>query len=95
MDSNKVQLKKILKSLSLKYNMPVAEIEELVNSPYLFTHEKLKEIDIDSVNSEDEANLLKTNFNYMALGKLYLSWPSLKLRKKRIENASKINKKYE
>lgn len=93
MDKDKLRVRQLVLKLAKKYNKTAQEIEEIVNSPYHFTYEKLKEIDFDKVESEDEANELKTNFNYKALGKLYFSYPALVTRRKRIRNASKLNKR--
>ena len=94
MDNDKVKVRQLILKLARKYNMTAKEIEEIVYSPHHFTYEKLKEIDLDKVESEEEAKSLKTNFNYKALGKLYVSYPALLTRKKRIKNASiKLNKR--
>lgn len=93
MDKNKALIKQLYFKLARKYNMTAKEIEEIVTAPHLFTYEKLKELKFDEINSEEEAQSLKTNFNYKALGKLYFSWPALQTRKIRQKNASKLNKR--
>ena len=93
MDNDKLKVKQLIHKLARKYKMTAREIEEIVGSPYHFTYEKLREINFDEVNNEEEANSLKTNFNYKALGKLYFSYPALVTRKKRRTNASKLNKR--
>lgn len=93
MDKDKVLVKQLYQKLAKKYKMTAREIEELVTAPHQFTYEKLREINFDEVESEEEAESLKTNFNYKGLGKLYFSWPSLQTRKNRQKNASKLNKR--
>lgn len=92
MDKDKVKVKQLMDRLAYKYKISAKEIEEIVNSPYHFTYEKLKELKLDEVESEDEAKSLKTNFNYKAFGKLYFSWDALQNRRKRRDNALKINR---
>lgn len=93
MDNDRLKIKQLVLKLSNKYGLSAKEIEELVNSPYHFTYDKLKDLEIEHIESEEEANSLKSNFNYKGLGKLYLSYPALVARKKRKNNASLINNK--
>jgi hypothetical protein len=91
---DKIKLKQLIAKLAQKYNLSEETIKNIVESPYHFTYEKLKDLDLDEVKSEDEANELKTNFNYKGLGKLYLNYPSLKARQIRKNSVSKINKQW-
>lgn len=91
--ADRIKVKAIMAVLAKKYKLPIDTIEEIVNSPYLFTYEKLKNLNLEEVNSEEETNELKTNFNYKGLGKLYLNYPSLAAKRIRINSVSKINNK--
>lgn len=82
-----------MEQVGKEFGMNIGTVENIVNSPYFFTRDKLKDLDLDSVNSEEEANALKTNFNYRGLGKLYLSYKALLARKSRKINALKMNEK--
>ena len=90
---DRIKVKKIIASLAKKYGLPTEVIQNITDSPYLFTYEKLKDLKLDNIKSEDEATQLKTNFNYKGFGKLYLNYPSLVARKNRQTNALKINNK--
>jgi len=86
------KLNKMFHSLSLKYNMPVKDIKELVNSPYEFTEEKLKTIDINKINSTEDEENVDTNFIYKYIGKLHTNFKLINRRRKQSEAFRKINK---
>lgn len=91
--ADRVKVKKIIETLSKKYNLPTEVIQNITDSPYLFTYEKLKDLKLDGVNTKEEVDALKTNFNYKGLGKLYLNYHSLLVSKNRKSNYLKINSK--
>lgn len=91
--ADKIKVKNLMARIAQKHKLPLSVIENIINAPYNFTYEQLKDYNLDEVESEEEANALKTNFNYKGLGKLYLNYPSLLARKKRKDNASKLNKR--
>lgn len=91
--ADKIKVKNLIAKIANKYKLPSSVIESIVNSPYHFTYEKINEYNLDEVNSEEEASVLKTNFNYKGLGKLYLNYPSLVAKKIRVTNALEINSK--
>ena len=74
MDNNiekEIALKKVrllYKKLSLKYDIPLKEIENIIRSPYKFSLEKIKELDLKSVKDKN----VKTNFIYKYLCKYYV-----------------------
>lgn len=93
---NKIQDKKLdalYHKLSLRFNINKEEIRNIVESPYLFTKEKLKEINVDEIQSETDAELAKTNFMYKYLGKLHTNFKLINQRRKQSEAFKKINKK--
>lgn len=71
--SQEKKLKKLYHSIALKYNMTDEELKELVNSPYEFSREKIRALQLDDVE-EEEFNKLKTNFMYRYLGKFYIEY---------------------
>jgi hypothetical protein len=91
--SEKVENDKLYHKLSLKYNLNKETIKNIVESPYEFTKEKLKDIDIHSIQSEDEAELTKTNFIYKYIGKFHTNFKLINRRRKQSEAFKQINKK--
>jgi len=56
------------KKLSLKYNVPIKEIEAIIKSPYKFTREVIRDVNVNTITD----NKTKTNFLYKYLGKYYI-----------------------
>jgi hypothetical protein len=94
--SKKIQdkaLDKLYHKLSLKYNMSKQEIQDIVESPYAFTKERLNEIDVNEIQCEEDADNIKTNFIYKYIGKLHTNYKLINRRRKQSEAFKKINKK--
>lgn len=94
--SNKVQQKKLdalYHRISLKYNIPKEDIKNIVESPYLFTKEQLSKIDINEIQSEEDAESTKTNFIYKYIGKLHTNFKLINRRRKQSEAFKEINRK--
>jgi len=72
MSNDKVKL--LVHKIGLKYNLQDSIINKVISSPYKFTREKITNLDIDKVETEEDFNKLKTNFIYMYLGKLYTNF---------------------
>jgi hypothetical protein len=79
--------------IGLKYNLTDSEIKELAESPYEFTKEKLDQIDLDTIETEEDFNNVKTNFIYKFLGKIYTSFALIKAKKTKSETYKEINKR--
>jgi len=77
-DVNHDRVNLLIHRLSLKHNIPTNVLKRIINSPYKFTKEKITELDIKEDITEEEFNKLKTNFNYLHLGKLYTSFEIFK-----------------
>ena len=92
MDKDRYEVRQLVKKLARKYNLTAEEVQKIVDSPYAFTHTKLKDLDLDMVKSRKEAEQLKTNFNYKCFGKLYFSWEAMLTRRKRQAIALELNK---
>ena len=90
-DKKKVQ--QLMHSVGLNHGLTAQQIKEIVESPFEFTAETIKELDLDNVTTEEELSEIKTNFNYRALGKLYLHFPLLARRIKQRKNILNLNKK--
>lgn len=90
---DKQKLAALIHKIGLKYNLPDEVIKELVNSPYLFTYGKVKELDLSKVASEEELEEIKTNFYYKGLGRLHVPFNRVSRRNKQRESATNINKK--
>jgi murein L,D-transpeptidase YafK len=94
--SQKIQKKKIddlYHRLSLKYNLSKEEIRQIVESPFEFTQDTLKTIDVNTIQNEEDAANTKTNFIYKYWGKLYTNYKLINRRRKQSEAFKKINKK--
>jgi hypothetical protein len=86
------KIKALIHKLGLKYNLSDDVVKRIVESPYEFAHSILKEAKLDGIQSEDELGEHKTNFNFKALGKLYVNYPSLERREKQKEFINILNK---
>lgn len=89
---DKLKLKKLRHHLGLKYGLSDDKIEEITNSPYEFTANKIRELDLSSIKTEEEFNKLKTNFIYTSFFKLIIDYKSIKARNNRRNNINNINK---
>ena len=89
LDRKKISL--LIHKLGLKYKLSDNIVKELVESPYEFASIIMKQLNIDDISDEDIKDL-KTNFNFLALGKLYMEESLIKRRIKQKENINKVNK---
>lgn len=87
------KLEKLYHRVGLKHNLNRAQIKLIVESPYKFTKEMVDELSLKEVESEEEFNLLKTNFIYKFMGKLHTSYKTIAGRKKQSETFKEINRK--
>lgn len=87
------KLNKLYHKLSLKYNISKQDIKDVVESPYAFTKDKLKEINVNEIKNEDDAINTKTNFIYKYIGKLHTNFKLINRRRKQSEAFQKINEK--
>lgn len=93
---NKKDIKRInllIHRLGLKYKLSDKQIKEIVESPYEFAASKIKEIDLENVETVDEVTKMKTNFNFLGFGKLYFSEKLVNKKFKQRDNIKKINDK--
>lgn len=76
---------RIISDLQEKYNCSREEILEIINSPFQFIRKTVKDLDFTSIETEEELEKLKTNFNIPKIGKLYANFYNIK----RINNVRK------
>ena len=86
---DKVKIDNLIHKLGLKYQLPDNVIKEIVESPYKFTLEKIKELELSNIETEEELNSIKTNFIYKGLYKMYIDFASVKRRKQQKNNLIK------
>jgi len=91
-NTDKKKVKDLIHTLGLKYKMSDEDIRVLVESPFLFSYLKIREINFNEVKEEDLEEL-KTNFLYKAFGKLYLHGPLFKRMLKQKKNFINLNDK--
>ena len=70
---NKIKIDTLIHSIGLKYNLPDSEVREIVESQFEFTLEKMKELDLSTLETPEDLSPLKTTFLYKTLGKLYIN----------------------
>ena len=72
------QQKKIVKELSLKYNLPIKKVQEIIESPFIFIRKEIQSIDITGDENKEEFENKIINFNIPCIGKLYGNYYSFK-----------------
>ena len=91
--ADEIRIKKLIQHLSLKYNVNADEIKEIVDSPYLFTKEKMKELDLRNIIEEKEWDSVKGTFMYRSFGRLYPNFKLFLRNQKQKANINRINNK--
>ena len=71
--------------VGLLNNLNAKEVKKIVDSPYEFAKEKINELDLKEVKEEAQFTVLKTNFLFKYLGKLYTSFKIIEGRRKQRE----------
>lgn len=77
-----IKIKKLIHSIGLKYNLSDEVVKKIVESPYEFSREKFKELNLDDIETEEEFEKTKTNFMYPSFFKLVTDYYTVKTRKK-------------
>ena len=70
---NEKKHKALIHKLGLKYRLPDKIMKQLVESPYEFSAEQIKKLNINDLRSEEELNNTKTNFMYTGFAKLFIN----------------------
>lgn len=89
-DKSKVDI--LIHKFGLKYHMSDKDIKRLVESPYEFTYEEIRKLDLTTVSTEEQLKSLKTNFLYKSFGKIYVSFTEIERNIKQIKARSKWKK---
>lgn len=74
---NKIKVDRLIHTIGLKYNLSDKKTRHIVESQFEFTAEKLKELDLGSLEHEQDIESIKSVFLYKNFGKLYLNPRSL------------------
>ena len=67
------EIKRLIHRIGLKYNLRDDIVNKILVSPYKFTREKITELELKEVVDREDAEVLKTNFMYLHIGKLFIS----------------------
>jgi hypothetical protein len=74
--------RKIVKKLAAKYNIETDEVMKIIESPFVFIRKTITNIDLQSIETEEEFKQKLKNFNIPGIGKLYANIYSFKKYKK-------------
>jgi hypothetical protein len=85
-------VKMLIHRVGLKFNLQDSIVNKIVNSPYKFTKHTIVNMDVSSVESEEDFNELKTNFIYKYIGKVYCTYGILSNHRKRSERFTEYHK---
>jgi hypothetical protein len=72
------QQRKIVNDLMIKYNLSEKEVIEIIESPFIFIRQTIKELDVEDIKTEEEFNNKIKNFNIPSIGKLHGSYYNYK-----------------
>ena len=86
---DKIQEKKvndIIHTIGLNNNLRDCEVKEMVESQFRFMYEKIREMSLDTMTTE-EIDKLKTNLFFKYLGKVYTSGEIVDKHKYRLQKS--------
>ena len=86
------KLKLLIHKIGLKYNLSDSIIKNIVESPYEFTYNTIKDLKLTGDETKEEFEELKTHFLYKGFGKLYIDYNLFERKQKQSKNITKINK---
>ena len=69
-----IKFKYKIKEIARIYNLPESVVEEIFNNQFKFYKEKVEEIPINEIQTEEEFNKFKTKFYFKHIGKMYINW---------------------
>jgi hypothetical protein len=90
-DEDKIKI--LIHKIGLKYNLQDKVINKIINTPYQFTKETIKDLKLEKIESEEDFQKLKTNFIYLYIGKLFTTYDKHIKNKKIKEGLVNYNKK--
>jgi len=68
--SNKLKAHEIRQRIANKHGITVEQLKEIENAPYSFAKEVIDSLPFDEM-TEEEVDMIKKNFNFKYIGKLY------------------------
>ena len=83
--------KNLLSKIAEANSLTVEQVSDIKNSPFEFIRETIKNLDFREINTKEELQELKTNFNIPKIGKLHANYYNLK----RIKNARQSKRQIE
>lgn len=89
---DKLKINALIHKIGLKYNLTDSVIKDIVDSPYIFTVETIKELNLDNIKTEEELSVIKSNFLYRAFGRIYVSFPLINRRNNLKSKSINLNK---
>lgn len=78
--------RKIVDELMKKYNLTEKQVISIIESPFKFMREIIKNIDVSEITTEEEFNNTIKNFNIPSIGKLYGSYYNFKYVRRNEQN---------
>lgn len=72
------KVKALIHKLGLKYHIGDSLATKIINSQYRFTREKIANLQLDGIETEEQFDKLKTNFMFKYIGKIYANYARLK-----------------
>jgi hypothetical protein len=90
------KVKSLIHKIGLKYHIGDIITNKIINSQYRFVRDKITNLNIEGIETEEEFNKLKKNFIFLYLGKIYASYHTFKrhkAHKEKISNYHSLNKK--
>lgn len=86
------KLKALVHRLGLKYNIRDEDIQKIVDAPYIFASQTIRDLELSNVKTEEDLDQLKTNFYFKCLFKLYVPFNRVCRRNKQKVTYKKINR---
>jgi hypothetical protein len=65
---------KLIHTLGLEFGLQDNVVKKIVQCPFKFTRETITNLELKEDLTEEEFNMIKTNFIYLHIGKLYISY---------------------
>jgi len=84
-----IRFKYKIKEVARQLNLPESVVEEVFNNQFKFYKEKVEELPIKEIQTEEEFNKLKTTFYFKHIGKMFINWRKVEKIKKNIEKHEK------
>jgi len=90
-DVDEARIKALMHSIGLKYGLQDSVINHIVNSPYKFARETIKNLDFSNIETEEDLDKLNTNFIFKYLFKYYTNFRVYQNKIKQKERLTEYN----